>query len=89
MTCRAPGGLLPCVAAGGRHHVPDYFVGTVLGYSLSLQFAGQVVGPLIGGFVGGHTGMRAVFSATSGLLGLSALFTGAHAAGFATFGKPA
>src|SRR5437588_12182357 len=57
----ALGGLLPCVATVIRHNVPDHFVGTVLGYSISSQFAGQVAGPLIGGFIGGHVGMRAVF----------------------------
>src|SRR6201999_1173719 len=52
----ALGGLLPCIAALIRHNVPDHFVGMVLGYSISSQFAGQVAGPLIGGFIGGHIG---------------------------------
>jgi len=70
----ALGGLLPCVTAVIRHHVPDHFVGTVLGYSISAQFAGQVVGPLVGGFVGGHAGMRAVFLGTCVLLLLGAVY---------------
>lgn len=70
----ALGGLLPCVVAVIRHNVPDHFVGIVLGYSVSSQFAGQVVGPLLGGFVGGHVGMRAVFLGTSVLLLLSAAY---------------
>jgi MFS family permease len=68
----ALGGLLPCIASVVRHNVPDHFVGTVLGYSLSLQFTGQVAGPLMGGFVGGHVGMRAVFLGTCVLLLLGA-----------------
>jgi MFS family permease len=51
-----------------RHNVPDHFVGTILGYSISSQFAGQVVGPLVGGFIGGHIGMRAVFLGTCVLM---------------------
>ncbi|MDB5652804.1 MAG: transporter [Tardiphaga sp.] len=70
----ALGGLLPCVVAVIRHNVPDHFVGVVLGYSVSSQFAGQVVGPLLGGFVGGHIGMRAVFLGTSALLLMGAIF---------------
>lgn len=68
------GGLLPCIAAVIRHHVPDHFVGAAMGYSLSSQFAGQVVGPLIGGFIGGQVGMRAVFLGTCVLLLLGAAF---------------
>jgi MFS family permease len=64
----ALGGLLPCIAAVIRHNVPDDFVGTVMGYSLSAQFAGQVAGPLIGGFIGGQLGSRAVFLGTCLLL---------------------
>lgn len=64
----ALGGLLPCIAAVIRHNVPDHFAGTVLGYSISAQFAGQIVGPLAGGFVGGHIGMRAVFLGTCVLM---------------------
>ncbi len=64
----ALGGLLPCVAAVIRHNVPDHFVGTVMGYSVSAQFAGQVAGPLMGGFIGGQIGVRAVFIGTSFLL---------------------
>ncbi|PLZ03935.1 MFS transporter [Burkholderia sp. WAC0059] len=64
----ALGGLLPCIATVIRHNVPDHVAGTVLGYSVSSQFAGQVLGPLIGGFVGGHLGMRAVFLGTSLLM---------------------
>ncbi|HEY4165052.1 MAG TPA: MFS transporter [Dongiaceae bacterium] len=70
----ALGGLLPCIAAVVRHNVPDHFVGAVLGYSLSAQFAGQVTGPLMGGFIGGHIGMRAVFLGTCILLLLGALY---------------
>jgi MFS family permease len=70
----ALGGLLPCVASVVRHNVPDHFVGTVLGYSVSSQFAGQVAGPLLGGFVGGHIGMRAVFLGTCALLLLGAAY---------------
>ncbi|MET0969018.1 MAG: multidrug efflux MFS transporter [Tardiphaga sp.] len=70
----ALGGLMPCVTSVIRHNVPDHFVGIVLGYSVSSQFAGQVVGPLLGGFVGGHVGMRAVFLGTSVLLLASALY---------------
>ena len=70
----ALGGLLPCIAAVVRHNVPDHFVGGVLGYSLSAQFAGQVCGPLVGGFVGGHVGMRAVFLGTCVLLLLGAFY---------------
>lgn len=64
----ALGGLLPCIAAVIRHGVPNHFVGSAMGYSLSSQFAGQVIGPLIGGFVGGQIGMRAVFLGTCLLL---------------------
>ncbi|MEX3953954.1 MFS transporter [Paraburkholderia sp. EG287B] len=64
----ALGGLLPCIAAVIRRNVPDHFVGTAMGYSLSAQFAGQVAGPLIGGFVGGQIGMKAVFFGTCVLL---------------------
>jgi|GEM_PF-58188 MFS family permease len=69
----ALGGLLPCITAVVRHNVPDHCVGSVLGYSLSSQFAGQVTGPLVGGFIGGHIGMRAVFLGTSALLLVGAL----------------
>ncbi|MGA4814680.1 hypothetical protein ACPA9J_01675 [Pseudomonas aeruginosa] len=41
--------------------VPERFVGSAMGWSLSAQFAGQVIGPVIGGFVGGQFGMRSVF----------------------------
>ena len=64
----ALGGLLPCIAAVIRHNTPDRVAGTVLGYSVSAQFAGQVLGPLAGGFIGGHLGMRAVFLSTSVLM---------------------
>ena len=70
----ALGGLLPCIAAVVRHNVPDHFVGAVLGYSISAQFAGQVTGPLVGGFIGGHMGMRAVFLGTCVLLLLGAFY---------------
>lgn len=68
------GGLLPCVAALIRHHVPDHSVGRALGLSTSFQYAGQVVGPLLGGFVGGQFGMRYVFAATSVLLAACAAY---------------
>ena len=68
----ALGGLLPCIAAIIRHSAPDSVAGTMLGYSISSQYAGQVVGPLAGGFVGGHFGMRAVFLATCLLMAAGA-----------------
>jgi DHA1 family multidrug resistance protein-like MFS transporter len=49
-------------------------VGTILGYSISAQYAGQVAGPVVGGFVGGHIGMRAVFLGTSVLMAAGALY---------------
>uniref|UniRef100_UPI0040440AF4 MFS transporter n=1 Tax=Pseudomonas aeruginosa TaxID=287 RepID=UPI0040440AF4 len=64
----ALGGLLPCIAAVIRHHVPEGMIGSILGYSVAAQFAGQFIGPLIGGVIGGHIGMRAVFLATSVVL---------------------
>jgi MFS family permease len=64
----ALGGLAPCIASVVRHNAPDHVAGSILGYSVSAQFAGQVVGPLVGGVVGGHFGMRAVFLGTSLLL---------------------
>lgn len=70
----ALGGLLPCVSAVVRSNVPEHYVGTALGLSVSSQLAGQFVGPILGGFVGGHVGMRAVFFFTSGLLLLSACY---------------
>jgi len=66
------GGLMPSVTALIRHNVQDTSVGRILGYSTSVQYAGQVVGPVMGGFVGGHFGMRIVFIATSLLLLFSA-----------------
>lgn len=70
----ALGGLLPCMAAVIRHSVPERFVGSAMGWSLSAQFAGQVIGPVIGGFVGGQFGMRSVFLVTSLLMLAGALF---------------
>lgn len=64
----ALGGLLPCVTSVIRHAVPAGAVGTILGYSISAQYAGQVAGPVAGGFVGGHLGMRAVFLGTAVLM---------------------
>jgi MFS family permease len=61
-------GLLPSINALIRHSVPSGVAGTMLGYGVSAQFAGQVIGPLLGGFVGGHFGMRIVFGATSLLM---------------------
>ncbi|HEY4144479.1 MFS transporter [Pinirhizobacter sp.] len=70
----ALGGLMPCITAVARHNVPDHFVGTVLGYSVSAQYAGQVAGPFLGGFIGGHMGMRAVFLGTCVLLLIGAFY---------------
>ncbi|UWU15066.1 multidrug efflux MFS transporter [Rhizobium sullae] len=64
----ALGGLLPCITAVIRHSVPDCAAGSILGLSISTQYAGQVAGPVLGGFVGGHIGMRAVFLGTCVLL---------------------
>lgn len=69
----ALGGLLPCIAAVVRHNVPDHFVGSIMGWSVSSQYVGQVAGPLMGGYVGGHYGMPAVFLGTSVLLLLGAV----------------
>ncbi|MBR0872438.1 MFS transporter [Bradyrhizobium tropiciagri] len=69
----ALGGLLPCIASVIRHNVPDTVTGSMLGYSVSAQYAGQVIGPLAGGFVGGHIGMPAVFLGTSVLMALGAI----------------
>ena len=69
----ALGGLLPCIASVIRHNVPDTVTGSMLGYSVSAQYAGQVIGPLAGGFVGGHIGMQAVFLGTSVLMALGAV----------------
>lgn len=59
------GGLIPCVTAILRHLVPDYAIGTVLGFSVSAQYAGQVLGPICGGFIGGWFGIRPVFFMTA------------------------
>ncbi|MDQ7972311.1 MAG: MFS transporter [Rhodocyclaceae bacterium] len=67
------GGLLPCIAAVIRHHVPENAAGQMLGYSVSAQYVGQVAGPLMGGYVGGHIGMRAVFLGTCVLMAIGAL----------------
>lgn len=67
------GGLLPCIAAVIRHHVPENAAGQMLGYSVSAQYVGQVAGPLMGGYVGGHVGMRAVFLGTCVLMAIGAL----------------
>jgi MFS family permease len=67
------GGLLPCIAAVIRHHVPENAAGQMLGWSVSAQYVGQVAGPLLGGYVGGHIGMRAVFLGTCVLMALGAL----------------
>ena len=64
----ALGGLMPCITATIRHHVPEQAVGAVMGYAVSSQYLGQVTGPLAGGFVGGHVSMRAVFFVTAALL---------------------
>ena len=68
----ALGGLLPCIAAVIRHHVPERGAGQMLGWSISAQYAGQVTGPLAGGAIGGHVGMRAVFLGTCVLMALGA-----------------
>jgi len=64
----ALGGLMPCITAVIRHHVPQRSTGTILGYSVSAQYVGQVIGPLLGGFIGGHLGMRPVFFVTAAVL---------------------
>jgi MFS family permease len=66
------GGLLPCIASVIRHSVPERVTGTMLGYSISAQYAGQVAGPLLGGYVGGHFGMPTVFLATCVLMAFGA-----------------
>ncbi len=68
----ALGGLLPCIAAVIRHHVPEGSAGLALGWSVSAQYTGQVIGPVLGGFVGGHVGMRAVFLGTCVLMAAGA-----------------
>jgi MFS family permease len=69
----ALGGLLPCIASVIRHNVPEAITGSILGYSVSAQYAGQVLGPIGGGFVGGHIGMRAVFLGTAVLMAVGAI----------------
>jgi MFS family permease len=69
----ALGGLLPCIASVIRHNAPEAVTGTLLGYSVSAQYAGQVIGPLAGGFIGGHIGMRSVFLGTCVLMALGAI----------------
>jgi MFS family permease len=69
----ALGGLLPCIASVIRHNVPEAITGSILGYSVSAQYAGQVLGPISGGFVGGHVGMRAVFLGTAVLMAAGAI----------------
>lgn len=66
------GGLMPCITAIIRHHVPAVQVGRMLGYSTSAQYIGQVSGPLFGGVIGGAWGMRPVFLATCLVMGLCA-----------------
>ncbi len=66
-------GLLPAITATIRHNVPQAAAGTILGYSMSAQYAGQVLGPLAGGFVGGQIGMRAVFLATTLIMAAGAM----------------
>jgi len=61
-------GLMPSVNSMIRHNVPDSVAGTMLGYAVSAQFAGQVLGPVAGGFVGGHFGVRVVFFGTAALM---------------------
>jgi MFS family permease len=51
-----------------RQNVPDHVAGTMLGYGVSAQFAGQVIGPVASGFIGGHFGIRVVFFATAALM---------------------
>ena len=70
----ALGPLLPCISSVIRHGVPERVAGSMLGWSISSQFAGQVTGPLVGGYIGGHHGMRAVFLGTAVLMALGALF---------------
>jgi MFS family permease len=61
-------GLMPSVNNMIRHSVPDGVAGTMLGYAVSAQFAGQVIGPVAGGFIGGHLGVRVVFFATASIM---------------------
>jgi MFS family permease len=61
-------GLLPSVNSLIRQNVPDHVAGTMLGYGVSAQFAGQVIGPVASGFIGGHFGIRVVFFATAALM---------------------
>lgn len=77
----ALGGLMPCITAIIRHHVPATLVGRMLGYSTSAQYIGQVSGPLFGGVIGGAWGMRPVFLATSVVMGLCAWLNRRHARG--------
>lgn len=67
-------GLMPAITATIRHNVPQAAAGTILGYNISAQYAGQVLGPLAGGFVGGQIGMRAVFVATTLIMAAGAAF---------------
>ncbi|MHA6685515.1 MFS transporter [Mesorhizobium sp. A556] len=87
----ALGGLLPCITAVIRHNVPDGVGGSVLGLSISAQYAGQVVGPLTGGFVGGRFGMPAVFLFTCVLMAFGAAYNWliqTRRARIATVGNP-
>jgi MFS family permease len=65
-------GLMPSVNSMIRHSVPDAVAGTMLGYAVSAQFAGQVIGPVAGGFVGGHFGVRVVFFGTATVMFIAA-----------------
>jgi len=69
----ALGGLLPCITALIRHHVPQQQTGKMLGYATSAQYAGQVTGPLCGGIVSGAVGMQPVFLITALMMALCAL----------------
>lgn len=71
----ALGSLLPCITAVIRHNVPERTAGSIIGYSVSSQYAGQVTGPIAGGFIGGHFGMRAVFIWTAVLMLAGAVYS--------------
>lgn len=55
------GGLMPAVTSALRAAAPPGRVGSILGWSVSVQYAGQVLGPLSGGLVATWLGLRAVF----------------------------
>jgi MFS family permease len=82
-------GLMPSVNSMIRHNVPDSVAGTMLGYAVSAQFAGQVLGPVAGGFVGGHFGVRVVFFGTAALMVAAAVGNWLIRRSVTTTGRPA